>query len=258
MKTGQVFQKLFHNSQLYLNRNAGTILTCVGAAGVVLTAVTTVKATTKAIANLEEAKQEKGEELTTMEKARVVVPAYIPPVAVGMSAIVCIFGANMFNKKQQAALMSAYALLDTSFKDYKSKVGELYGEGVNKDIRTELAKDKYEESEVEGDLDDGKQLLYDEYSKRYFRATNETVLRAEYEVNKMLEEDCYVSLNDYYDLVGLDRVDYGDYVGWGAGQMSETWWTAWITFEHEKFEMDDGLEGYIITYTEPLFGYDEY
>lgn len=258
MKGEQLLREFVGKSTVFVKRNAPTILTCMGGVGVVATAVSAAKVAPKVSELLEEAKEEKGEELTKFEKVCVATPSYVPTILLGASTIACIVGANMLNQRKQAALMSAYALLDSSYKEYKAKVGELYGEGVDKDVRRELAKDHYDEDEFEHDIDDGKQLFYDEYSKRYFRATNETVLRAEYEVNRMLEEDCYVSLNDYYDLVGLDREDYGDYVGWGSAQMFETWWAAWINFEHEKFETDDGLEGYIITYTEPLFGYDEY
>ena len=52
----------------FVKRNTPTILTCVGAAGVVTTSVFIAKATIKAVDILEEAKKEKGEELTRSEK----------------------------------------------------------------------------------------------------------------------------------------------------------------------------------------------
>ena len=52
----------------FVKRNSTTILTCVGAAGVVATSVFTAKATIKAVDILEKAKKEKGEELTRSEK----------------------------------------------------------------------------------------------------------------------------------------------------------------------------------------------
>ena len=62
--------------------------------------------------------------------------------------------------------MSAYALLDSSYKEYKKKTDELYGEDAGKQIRGEIAKDKYVGDDVS--LDDGKELYYDFYSGRYF------------------------------------------------------------------------------------------
>lgn len=248
---------LLHSTGVFLKRNAPTILTSIGGIGVVATSILAVKATPKAMRLIEEAEKEKGEELTKLEIAVNVGPAYIPAAVTGITTIACIFGANALNKRQQAALMSAYALIDTSYKEYKNKVKELYGEEVDQKIRTEVAKDRFKDKESYHE-DDGKQLFYDEYSNRYFRATNETVLRAEYEINRILVENCYATLNEYYDLLDIPEVDYGDYVGWSSAQMFELCWGSWINFNHEKVEMDDGLECYIISITEPLADFEDY
>ena len=84
--------------------------------------------------------------------------------------------------------------------------------------------------------------------QRYFRATNETVMRAEYELNKLLSLDCYATLNEWYDLLGIEKVDYGETVGWSGAQMFDMYWSAWIEFEHEKVIFDDGLECFLIPY----------
>ena len=247
---------LLDHSKRFLNKNASTILTCVGGVGVIATSVMAVKATPKALILLEKSKEEKGNELTNLEKIRVAGPVYIPTIITGLSTIACIFGANVINKQNQAALMSAYALLDNSYKEYKKKVIDLYGEDVDKDVRISIAKDKYDDSNNE---DDGKQLFYDQYSNRYFRATNETVLKAEYEINRRLADvDCYASLNEFYELLGIPTVDYGNYIGWSSTQMFEIYWSSWINFNHEKFETDDGLEGYIISFTEPTVDFEDY
>ena len=242
---------LLHSTGVFLKRNAPTILTSIGGVGVIATSIMAVKATPKAIRLIEEAKEEKGENLTKAEVIRVAGPVYIPSVITGVATIACIFGANALNKRHQAALMSAYALLDSSYKDYKNKVKDLYGEGADQKVRADVAKDKFKDDELYHE-DDGKQLFYDEYSNRYFRATNETVLRAEYEINRILAEDCYATLNEYYDLLDIPKVDCGGYVGWSSAQMY------WINFRHEKVEIDDGLECYIISITEPLVDFEDY
>lgn len=249
--------ELLRKSQLFCKRNASTILTSVGGAGVVATTVMAVKATPKALILLEEAKKEKGEELTKLEVVKAAGPVYIPTILVGASTIACIFGANILNKKHQAALMSAYALLDNSYKDYKQKVLETYGEDGEREIRTEIAKDKFKEQEVEHE-DDGKNLFYDEYSQRYFRATNETVLRAEYEVNKEVTTNFYATINELYDMVGLEKIDGGNNIGWSSSQMYEMYWSDWVDFWHEKVELEDGMTCYILHYTDPILDFDDY
>lgn len=70
MKDSRTLQKLSLKSRGFLRNNSATILTTVGAIGVVGTAVLTAKATTKANDILEEATIEKGEKLTVKEKIR--------------------------------------------------------------------------------------------------------------------------------------------------------------------------------------------
>lgn len=241
--------KLLSQSKRFLKRNSSTILTCVGAAGVIATTITAVKATPKAMLLIQNAEEEKGEKLTKLEVVQVAGPVYIPSIMIGASTIACIFGANALNKRSQAALMSAYALVDNSFKEYKNKVSELYGEETDMRIREELAKDKYEESGIVAE--DEKQLFYDEYSKRYFNSTMEDVTKAEYNLNRALALSDYACLNEFYDLLGLPRTDYGDDLGWSVFQLVEMYWHSWIDFHHEKVVMDDGLECYIITMVHP-------
>lgn len=249
--------KLLRSSKTFLKRNSSTILTCIGAAGVISTSVMSVKATPKALSLLEKAKEEKGEDLTKLETVKIAGPAYIPAVIVGVSTIACIFGASILNKRQQAALMSAYALIDNSYKEYKNKVEELYGEGTNSQIRNEIAKDKYEENDIS--KSDGKELFFDAFSSRYFESTMEDVIKAEYDLNRILAADYGVYLNEFYELLGLEAVDYGNYLGWSSCELVETYWSSWVDFDHEKITMDDGLECTIITMLmEPIFDFENY
>lgn len=248
--------KVLTVSKRFIKKNSSTILTCAGAAGVVGTAVLAVKATPKALKLIEEAEREKGDELSKWEVVQVTAPVYIPSILIGVGTLTCIFGAHMINQRTQAALASAYALLDQTHKEYKNKVKEMYGEGADQEVKAELAKDKYKDADI--DEEDELPLFYDEFSKRYFNAKNEDILYAEYEINKLLNTNGVVSLNDYYNLVGLGPVDYGEYLGWSSAQMYEHFWDDWLYFHHTKVEMDDGLECYIIDYTEPFANYLDY
>jgi hypothetical protein len=243
---------LLSKSQTFLKRNSATILTCVGAAGVVATTVTAVKATPKALALLETAKEDKGEELTKLEKVKIAGPAYIPTVVLGVSTLACIFGANVLNQRNQASLMSAYALVDKSYKDYRKKVEELYGEEAGEQVRAEIAKDKYEEQPV-ALKQDGTRLYYDYYSGRYFEATPYAVKRAEYEVNRTLMMDDVVYLNEWYNLLDLEPLEHGYDFGWNTCANMDAYWQTWVDFHHEKVTMDDGLECIVITFMQEPF-----
>ena len=232
--------ELLSKSKVFIKKNASTILTTIGGVGVIATSIMAVKATPKALQSLEEAKEEKGDDLTKFEAAMVAGPAYIPSIVMGTTTIACIFGANILNKRQQAALMSAYAMVNSSYKEYKEKVRELYGEEANDNVQTEIAKDKYNESEV---MDaDGEELFYDEFSKRYFKSTKYKVQEAEYFINRDLIMMEAVPLNAFYDYLGIDGIDGGDEVGWSTILNFDSYWQVWIDFSHCKFKLDDGTE----------------
>ena len=107
------------DARLFIKRNASTILTVLGSIGVVATTITAVKATPKALRLIEEAKQEKGEELTRWETIKIVSPSYISTAGLCLATMACVIGAEILNQKRQTSLLSAYVLLDQSYKDYR-------------------------------------------------------------------------------------------------------------------------------------------
>ena len=249
--------KMLVRSKLFTKKHAATILTCIGGAGVIATAIMSVKATPKALELIDEAVEEKGEELTKLETIVVAAPVYIPAVLVGAGTITCIFGANALNKRKQAALTSAYALLNTSFQNYKSKVKEMLGEDGEQEIRTELAKDDYKNIDIS--VEENKQLFYDGYSERYFESTLDEVRMAQYNLNRDLSMSDCATLNEWYALLGIDPVEQGEELGWSTAMNLDYYWQTWIDFEHHKMVMDDGLECiYISIKTEPCMLWDEY
>lgn len=232
-------------AEKFVKHNGATILTIVGGVGVVATTVMAVKATPKALERLDEAKQEKGEELTQFEKVKVAGKVYIPTVAVGVGTLACIFGANVMNKKQQASLVSAYALVDSSYKEYKQKLKELYGEETHQEIVDAIAAEKAENVGVNApgfvnnnalyvDEQCGEtRLFYDEYGNRFFEATLEQVISAEYHLNRNYSLRGYSVLNEFYEFLGLEPTDYGNEVGWCAYDEG----TFWIDFNHRQTDI---------------------
>lgn len=245
-------------SKVFVKKNASTILTCAGGVGVIATAVLAVKATPKALERIETAKEEKGEPLSKWETVQVAGPAYIPAIITGASTIACVFGANILNKRQQAALMSAYAFLDNSYKEYKTKVGELYGEEAHTHVREDIIRDKYIDNDVHLE-DSNKELFYDMFSERYFESTMADVIKAEYEINKKITNLGGAFVNEFYELLDIPQLDYGTSMGWSIGSLMSEKWNQWLDFDHKKVIMDDGLECTIVTMmSEPMFDYEYY
>ena len=247
--------KILSKSNMFLKRNSSTILTCIGAAGVIATAVSAVKATPKAMALLRKAEDDKNDELTTIEKVRVAGPAYIPSIIIGASTIACIFGANALNKRQQAALTSAYALLDASYKEYRSKVKEVFGEESEQKVVQAIMKDRYSEEDIIEKNSD-KHLFFDFYSLQFFRSTMDEVLNAEKYVQDMFRSRGFAPLHEFYDSLGIPYVDYESELGWSefAGNYLHSYTS--IEFEHSTITMDNGEECCVIhMLTEPTSDY---
>lgn len=240
---------------MFLKKNSATILTVAAAAGVITTSILSAKAAIKASRVLAHKEEEKGEKLTLEETMSAVWTIYIPPVVAGVSTIACVFGANILNQRQQASLASAYALIDSSYKEYKAKLKELYGEEAHNNIVDAIAAEKCDEvhisaggltsaytQEIESDAEP--RLFYDEYSGRYFETTIEKVLLAEYHLNRNYILRGFARLNEFYEFLGLEPTDYGETVGWDiCGEIY------WIDFNHRKAfigDDNDGFECYII------------
>lgn len=251
-----------------------TILTCISAAGVVVTVVLAVKATPKALKCIEKEKEvknpENGEKLTRMETIAACWRCYIPAAATGIATIGCIFGANALNRRQQASLVSAYALASRSFNSYKQKVKELYGEEAHKKVMASLAAEKSTKPEISAgslvqmtslgfeDANEEERLFYDAISDRYFQATISQVLQAEYHLNRNFAiGGGFITLNQFYEFLGISKVKGGDEVGW---MVSDELY--WVDFDHQKTVVDDGLNGevecYIIDAPFPPVSEEEY
>lgn len=238
--------------QLY--RSSPTILTVVASVGVIVTTITAVRATPKAIKLLKEAEAEKGENLTKVEIIRVAGPSYIPSTLLGISTIVCIFGANALNQKKQTSLMSAYAMLNESYKQYRKSAKIVYREDADGKIHAEMAKDAmvhtydwgYQVYNMDMDSESERLLFYDLASKKYFRTTMAAVLNAQYHVNRNLAVGGDCSLNEYLSFLGVEGIDGGDDLGWDISYMVEEMNCYWLDFDNYKSTLEDGLECIII------------
>lgn len=232
-----------------LKKASPTILTCLGAIGVIATTISAVKATPKAIEQIkhDSRKNHDGDPYgyTKIEAVKSGWKYYIPAAAIGASTIACIFGANVLNQKQQAALASAYMLLENAYKEYRNKVKDSFGEDTDDLVRNDIVKDKYEQS---NDISDEDCLFFEINYGKFFNRTREEVLHAEYKFNKKFARDGYVTLNDFYKLLDLPTTEAGDVIGW---TYDEHYGYPWIDFEHELMSLEDGMECFIINLPNP-------
>lgn len=247
-------KKIIRSSQKFWRSNRATILAVISATGVIATAVLVAKETPKALEMLKQAEAEKGDLLNGYEKTVITAKAYAPAIASGGLTIVCIAGSSLLNKRQQASLASAYALIDQSYKDYRRKLKELYGEDAHNKIMESLEVEQAEKTQLyaqgifdactltPGDEEHPQKLFYEPISKRFFKSTLVDVMNAEYHLNRNYVLRNYVELNEFYAFLGLTPIHSGYELGWTITDDE----IFWLDFNHREVKRDDGLEYYVI------------
>ena len=210
----------------FASKRSPEILTGIGIAGMITTTILAVRATPKALELIEEQKEEESvDELSSFEVVKVAWKPYIPAMVTCVVSTACLIGASSVNTKRNAALATAYKLSETALSEYRDKVVETIGEKKERIVRDKVAEERVKKNPVSKNevivTGNGKTLCFDPISGRYFMCSIETIKRAENELNKQMLHDIsgYVSLNEFYDELGLDHTSVGDDLGWNTDQL---------------------------------------
>lgn len=198
-----------------ISRNSPAILTGLGCAGVLTTAILTGRATLRASEILK--MEAPDEQLPATEIVKLTWKVFIPPVLVGASSIACIIGANTINTHRNAALAALYSLSETAFREYKEKVVEEIGRNKELKVRDSIAQDRVTTNPV-GDrtiifTGNGEVLCYDALCDRYFKSSAEKIRQEVLKLNEDLRNDMWLDLNDLYYAIGLPSTKLGNQVG---------------------------------------------
>lgn len=202
-----------------MKKHGPEILTGIGIAGMLGATVMAVKATPKALRLMEAKKEElEVDTLTPVETVKTCWKCYAPTVITSVTSVACIIGASSINMRRNAALLTAYTISESALKEYHDKVVETIGEKKESLVRDAIAKDKLDNDPVTNHdviiTGKGDTLCYESVSGRYFKSDIEKLKQIVNELNRrMLLDDC-ISLNDFYDEIGLDHTMLGNELGW--------------------------------------------
>lgn len=245
----------FSKAGLKLQKHSPEILAAVGTVGVIASAVMACRATTKVSTILNDTKDtidkihkvtedptiEYTEEdatkdlaITYVQTGAKLVKLYAPSVALGAISLGCLLTSNNILRKRNIALAAAYATIDKSFKEYRGRVIERFGEAVDRELKYNITKQKIEETITDPETGEEKKVEkeievtgldgYSEYA-RFFddgckgwekdAEMNLMFLRAQQQyANDLLRARRYLFLNDVYDMLGIPRTKAGQIVGW--------------------------------------------
>lgn len=247
--------RIFHKAGFQLKKYSPEILVVSGVVGVVTSAVMACKATTKLNDILAETREtvEKIHEVSsdesmadryTQEDAKKdlaityvqtgvkLAKLYAPSVILGTLSITGILASNNILRKRNVALAAAYATIDKSFKEYRSRVVERFGEEVDRQLKYNIKAQKVEE--IVTDPETGKEKKVkktietvdgaSKYAKFFDDGCNGwtkdpeinlSFLRAQQQfANDKLKAQGYLFLSDVYDMLGIPRTKASQVVGW--------------------------------------------
>jgi hypothetical protein len=236
-----------------VQKHSPEILIAAGVIGTVTSAVMACKATTKIDKVLENTKERVNDIHETAEAGEVegfnekkelalaygrncieLTRLYAPAVILGTVSLTSIIASNQILKKRVMEMASAYATLDTAFKEYRSRVVERYGKDVDEELRYNIKPVKVENTIT--DLDTGKEkkvkstvnvadptinpycMYFDETtSKLYDKNMDYNMMNlhaTQQYANDKLHADGFLFLNDIYYELGIKKTSLGQKVGW--------------------------------------------
>lgn len=255
--------RFFKNIGRGVSKHSPEILIGMGITGMVTTTVLAVKATPKALELIEQEKRKRigsatieearewseagGVSISPVDYVKLCWKPYIPAAVTGVFSIACVVGASSVHAKRNAALATAYKLSTTALADYRDKVVETVGEKKAKEVRDKVVKEKVETKEViptSNVIESMKDVIfYDMAFGQTFYSDVESIRKAVNDLNYEMLSSQYASLNDFYDLLNIDRIDIGNSLGWNIsrdGQME-------VSFDRTSVTKD-GRPCYVLEY----------
>lgn len=242
--------------------NSPGILTGLGVAGSVMTAVLTGRAAYRvgmdASTQYHETVNELGSDqdlpkelLEPRHLIKTYWKEFIPSAIAGTATITCIVMANQIGARRAAALTAAFKLSEELSEKYREKVVETVGKQKEELIRADAAKDQMVKAPDSSMIvvAGSEVLFFDMWSGRWFKSDMETVRKAVNDINYQVNNNYYASLTDFYNALGLPRTEFSDEFGWNTDQLLEVQFATVL--------MDDGRPAISIDYNRtPVRGYD--
>lgn len=250
--------RAFGKAKLHLKKHSPEILVISGVVGTVAAGVMACKATTKASDILEEmhesmdqihkvnemAKENENisydendlKKDTTMVYVQTGVKfakLYGPSLAVGILSITSILVGHNILRKRNLALAAAYTTVSNSFKAYRGRVADRFGDDVEYQLRHGIKAEEVEETVVDDDgnektvkktidvMDPNKvsdfARIFDDGNIGWEKDAEHNLaflkMQQNY-ANDILKTRGYLFLNEVYEMLGFNKTKAGQVVGW--------------------------------------------
>ena len=287
MKANKIMSKVsgtLNKVGFSLKKHSPEILVAAGVVGTVVSTVMACRATTKIDTILDETKEqldkihEYSENPDMAEKYNAedakkdtgvvyahagvkLAKLYAPAVGLGILSLGSILASNNILRKRNAALAAAYAVVDRSFKEYRDRVVERFGEEVDHQLRYNIKATEVEETVIDekgkekkvkktievADPNASEYVKYFTKSNPYWENNPEYVemfLRSQQNyANDKLKATGHLTLNDVYDMLGFHDSKAGMVVGW-IYDLDHPNGDNYVEFDVKKVHLPDEQGGY--------------
>ena len=161
---------------------------------------------------------------------------YAPSVIIGGLSITAILTGHNITRKRNIALAAAYTAVDKSFKEYRGRVVERFGEALDKELKYGIKSKEVDEAVTNEDgtesvvkktvdvVDATNPMNVSEYARFFDDGCAGWTKDPEYNLmflrdqqryaNDLLKSKGHLFLNEVYDLLGIPRTKAGQIVGW--------------------------------------------
>ena len=161
---------------------------------------------------------------------------YAPSVIIGGLSITAILTGHNITRKRNIALAAAYTAVDKSFKEYRGRVVERFGEALDKELKYGIKSKEVDEVVTNEDgtesvvkktvdvVDATNPMNVSEYARFFDDGCAGWTKDPEYNLmflrdqqryaNDLLKSKGHLFLNEVYDLLGIPRTKAGQIVGW--------------------------------------------
>lgn len=226
-------KEILRTTQRFVLNNSPAILTGLGVAGTVTTAILCGKAAYSSALQISVENTRRSDEggnsddfLTTREAAELVWKEFIPPAIIGAATILAILGANHISTKRASALAAAFKISEQMAEEYRQKVREKMGDKSEEMMRSEIVKERMERTDTSGLIITGSQVAFwDPWAGRAFVSTKERVQQAVNQINHQIQHNFCASLSDFYDILDLPRTALSEEFGWNTDEPLEPYYT---------------------------------
>jgi hypothetical protein len=214
-------KRIFATAEKFVVDNSPGILTGLGVAGTITTAILAGKAGYSTALLLQTDWAKAGEQPTRKQEIKMVWKEFIPTAISGVATITCIVAANHIGSRRTAAIAAAFKLSEQLTEEYKERVIKTLGAQKEEKMRSELAGDRMSRAGgAETIIITGSEVVfYDELSGRFFKNEMEKVRKAVNDINHQVNNNYYASLTDFYNLIGLNPTTFSDEVGWNSDEL---------------------------------------